>query len=247
MKLVLLGTTGYHPNSTRHTACYMLPEAGLVFDAGSGFFRVREHLQTSTLDIFLSHAHLDHIFGLTFLFDVLHGKTMERVTLHGRPQDLKAIDEHLLAEALFPVKLPMQPQPLVKGPIPVGCGGLLKSFPLDHPSGSVGFRIDWPDRSLAYVTDTVAATDAAYIPEIEGVDVLIHECYFPDDMADWAKKTGHSWTSAVAETAKLARVGRLLLVHVNPLPDVDDPIHLDVARKIFPNCDIGRDNAVIEF
>ena len=33
MKLHLLGTTGYHPNARRHTACLMLPEQGIVLDA----------------------------------------------------------------------------------------------------------------------------------------------------------------------------------------------------------------------
>ena len=42
MKILLLGTAGYHPSETRHTACVMLPEAGIVLDAGTGFFRVRE-------------------------------------------------------------------------------------------------------------------------------------------------------------------------------------------------------------
>ena len=30
MKLVLLGTTGYHPNRRRHTACMFLPEVGVT-------------------------------------------------------------------------------------------------------------------------------------------------------------------------------------------------------------------------
>ena len=42
MRLVLLGTTGYHANDRRQTACLMLPEVGVVFDAGSGFYRVSE-------------------------------------------------------------------------------------------------------------------------------------------------------------------------------------------------------------
>ena len=49
----------------------MLPEVGVVLDAGTGFYRVREHLRTSELDVFLTHAHLDHVVGLTYLFDVV--------------------------------------------------------------------------------------------------------------------------------------------------------------------------------
>ena len=50
MKLLRLGTAGYHPNERRQTACFMLPEEGIVLDAGTGFFRVRQHLATPTLD-----------------------------------------------------------------------------------------------------------------------------------------------------------------------------------------------------
>ena len=54
-RLLLLGTTGYHPSERRHTACMMLPEIGVVLDAGTAMFRVRQHLATPTLDIFLTH------------------------------------------------------------------------------------------------------------------------------------------------------------------------------------------------
>ena len=54
----------------------MIPELGLIFDAGTGMFRVRDLIQTKTLDIFMSHVHLDHSVGLTFLYDVLHQKEM---------------------------------------------------------------------------------------------------------------------------------------------------------------------------
>ena len=71
MKLQLLGTAGYHPNDQRQTACLMLPEVGVVLDAGTAFYRVRDYLCTDELDIFLTHAHLDHVVGITYLFDVL--------------------------------------------------------------------------------------------------------------------------------------------------------------------------------
>ena len=103
MKLVLLGTTGYHPNDERQTACFMLPELGIVLDAGTAMYRVRDHLVTPELDIFLTHAHLDHVIGLTYLFDVVQGKDIRRVTVHGAPEKLAAVRTHLFAEPLFPV------------------------------------------------------------------------------------------------------------------------------------------------
>src|SRR5690242_19243082 len=98
MELVLLGTGGYHPNEARHTACLMLPEQGILLDAGTALFRARQHLQTSDLTVFLTHAHLDHIVGLTFLFDVLEDRKNQQALVYGEPSKLAAIESRLLDE-----------------------------------------------------------------------------------------------------------------------------------------------------
>ncbi len=246
MRLLLLGSTGYHPNPSRHTACLMLPEVGVVLDAGTGMFRVRDHLVTSELDIFITHAHLDHVMGLTFLFDVLYEKQISRTTVHGQADKLAAIQQHLLAELLFPVPLPCEYREL-RGSVALPRDGRLTHFPLAHPGGAVGFRLDWPGRSMAYVTDTTARVGADYVQQIRGVDLLVHECYFSDELVDLAEKTGHSHTTPVAQVAKAAGVGRLVLVHLNPLVDGPDPIGLDVARAIFPATELGQDLMELDF
>jgi ribonuclease Z len=247
MKLVLLGTTGYHSNDRRQTACFMLPELGVVFDAGSGLYRVSDYLQTDTLDIFLSHAHLDHCIGLTFMFDVRYRSSqLGRVIAYAEPDKLEAIREHLLARLLFPVHPPVELLPLpAKFHLPGN--GTLTHFPLKHPGGSVGFRIDWPDRSMAYVTDTIASPDAEYVERLRGVDLLLHESYFNDDETEQAELTGHSCLSEVARVAAKAAVGRLILVHINPLIEDDNKLDLAGARKIFANTDVGVDRMEIEF
>jgi ribonuclease Z len=246
MKLVFLGTAGYHPSETRHTSCLMLPEVGVVLDAGSGMFRVRDRLGTSTLDIFLSHAHLDHVWGISFLFDTCHGKSLERVTLHAEAAKLTAIQTHLLAHELFPAKLPFSAAPLTE-PVPLAGGGKLTQFPLDHPGGSVGFRLDWPERSMAYITDTTARPNAPYISHIRGVDLLVHECNFPDDNEEWAEKTGHSCLTNVLKLAKAAGVGRLILTHMDPLATDEDPVGLAASHLLFPKTEIARDLMEVEF
>ena len=246
MKLVLLGTSGYHPNDRRQTACLMLPELGVVFDAGTAMFRVADHVQTDTLDVFLSHTHLDHCFGLTFMFDIIPAGPLKRVTVHGEADKLQAIREHLFHEELFPVDPPFEMQPLA-GKIKLADGAVLTHFPLKHPGGSVGFRIDWPDRSLAYVTDTVAAKNADYIKHIRGVDLLVHECFFCDDQPEQAELTGHSCLMPVVELAAAAEVKKLVLVHINPVYNEDECYDLAAARKIFPETSIGTDGMVLEF
>jgi ribonuclease BN (tRNA processing enzyme) len=246
MKLVLLGTAGYHPSAGRHTACLMLPELGIVLDAGTGFFRVRDHLATDELDIFLTHAHLDHIVGLSFMYDVLAGRPMRRVTVHGDERTLRAVEQHLLAEPLFPVKLPCDYRRLERVAALAG-GGRLTHVSLAHPGGSRAFRLEWPGRSLAYVTDTTADPAADYVAAIRGVDLLVHECNFKDGCEEHAALTGHSCATSVAQVARAAGTRRLLLVHVNPLDDSDDPVGLVGMRAIFPATELGQDLMEVDF
>lgn len=247
MRLELLGTGGYHPNEHRHTACYALPECGLVLDAGTGMFRLGPHIQTDSIDLFLTHAHLDHIVGLTFLFDILNGRPETSFRVHAEPAKLEAIQRHLLAGPLFPAPLPIEWRPLADGAIPLPNGGRLTHFPLTHPGGSIGLRLDWPDRSVAYVTDTSCGPDATHVDEIRGVDLLLHECYFPDGQEEFALRTGHTCLSQAACVAAKAGAGRLLLIHPSPLADAAEPFPLDAARSIFADTAWARDQQTIEF
>lgn len=246
MKLILLGTAGYHPSDRRQTACLMLPEVGVVLDAGSGFYRVREYLQTDDLDVFVTHAHLDHVVGITYLFDVTRDRAMQRVTVHGEADKIAAIETHLLHESLFPARPPCDFRPLAEV-TSLAAGGRLTHFPLEHPGGAIGFRLDWPGHSLAYVTDTTASTQAPYREHVRGVDLLVHECNFADHDAELAKSWGHSSASAVANVAREAAVGRLLLVHVDPRTDEPGAQALTAPTEIFPATSWGVDRMELEF
>lgn len=241
MEVVLLGTAGYHPNDLRHTACVMIPELGIVLDAGSSFFRVRDLIQTESIDIFLTHAHLDHICGLTYLHDVLFEKPVSRVTVHARAEKLRVIQDHLFHEQIFPVA-PAFASSELQREYQIG-EARIRSFDLDHPGGSVGYRLDTPQASLAYVTDTTSKGE--YLDEIQDVDLLIHECYFPDGYEELAQKTGHCCTSHATNIAKQANVGMLVLTHINPLNYDEDPVAIDRAREVFPETHIGQDGMVI--
>ncbi len=245
MKLIFLGTGGYHPNQRRHTAGVLLPEAGILLDAGSGLFRLVDYLQSPKLRIFLTHAHLDHILGLTYLLVPVAKRQLESITVYGDASTLAAVRDHLFAETVFPV---MPPFEFVELPaagviaLPDGLTVSHRELP-SHPGGSRAFRINWSEagqeRSLAYITDTSA--DGSYGEFIRSTDFLIHECYFQDEMLQWGKLTGHCCTSQVAKLAAQTNVGRLLLTHIDPQHPENDPIDIATARAIFPNVEIAED------
>mgnify|MGYP002624926026 FL=1 len=240
-RVLFLGTAGYHPSESRQTACIMLPESGLVLDAGTGFFRVREHLASAKrLDIFLSHTHLDHCCGISFLFDVLYEQPIAEANVYAAPEKIAALRAHLLSEHLFPAELPIVWHELSERHT-LACGGRLTHHPLKHPGGSRAYRIDWNDWSLAYVTDTTAALDASYVDFIRGVELLIHACNFADGMEEHAELPGHSCATPVAEVARAAGVEMLVLTHLNPLSPDADPVGLEGMRKIFPLTFLAHD------
>lgn len=224
----------------------MIPEHGIIFDAGTGMFRARDLIQTDTLDIFLSHVHLDHSIGLTFLYDVLHGKDLSRVTVHVAQDKIESIRNHLHSQALFPVKpnydiVPIKPQ------INIGQSGdmQLSAIQLKHPGGSHGFILKHSHGSLAYITDTTAKKDADYVESIKNVDLLVHECYFPDGWEEKAELTGHSCLTPVAEVAAAAEVGQVLLVHINPLNESENPFDLASVRPVFNKIEVAKDKMIV--
>jgi len=246
MKLVLLGTGGYYANDIRHTACLMLPEVGVVLDAGSGLFRAADYLATEGLDVFLTHAHLDHVLGLTHMLGALPTDVQKRSTVYGVAAKLEAIRTHLFSDPLFPAPPLFQMQPL-ESEVGLAAGGKLSYFPLAHPGGSIGFRLDWPGSSFAYVTDTTAAADVKYVERIRGVNVLVHEAYFAHQAEEMAEATGHSCLRDVAQVAAAAEVGLLVLVHIDPQLDRDSDFDLRPAQQIFKNTLLGADRMEIEF
>lgn len=243
MQIVFLGTGGYHPNARRHTACLLLPELGIAFDAGTAFFRVPDRLVTPDLTVFLSHAHLDHICGLTYPLVALFTGKVRKLTVYGTEPTLSAVRQHLFADPIFPVALNCDWRIL---PAELDLNSArISTVPLHHPGGCTGFKLTVGNRSIAYITDTTV--NPSYLDFVQGVDMLIHECNFPDSMAHWSEKTGHSHTTQVAELAKAAGVGQLILTHIDPQQPGDDPIGLATAQAIFPRTLVAEDLLEIEW
>ena len=138
-------------------------------------------------------------------------------------------------------------RPLSTGkPVELSDGSKITAIDLEHPGGAHGLRLDWKDRSLAYITDTTARIDADYVDSIQGVDTLIHECYFADGWEDRAELTGHSCLTPVAQVAAKSGAKRLFLVHINPLQESETPLDLDSIKDVFADTTVAMDQMVID-
>jgi len=269
MKLVILGANGYRPNDLGHTACYAIPELGIMLDAGTGLYRMVDYLQTAQLDIFLSHDHPDHVWGLTsleFIFwrkklrEAIAAGSRDRVlpTRFDSPADSpRRVRVHLAPEHVENVRYQVQKfadhtlieyVPL-KAAEELSPGTRISSFAVEHRKDELcfGFRVDGPGGSLAYVTDTYGEPAASYVDNIRGVDVLLHDCCVSDDDPDFARRLGHSHITPVAQLAAEAQVGRLVLIHLSAMrPEAGEP-ELDRVQSIFPRTEVAYDRMEIEF
>jgi ribonuclease Z len=237
VELQFLGTAGYHPTDTRQTNCIFLPhaapDAAFVLDAGTGMHRLVGEALPKRLHIFLSHAHLDHVAGLTFLLDVLYQQEAE-VTLHADEKTLDAVCNHLYNSPLFPLKWQHATQ--VLGAEQEIEGVRVSTCELDHPGGSRAMRFDWSDgKSLAYVTDTVA--NERYWSLIAGVQVLVHERNFKNGWEERAHASGHCTSAQALRAGMISDCKALFLTHFNPLES-----DCEIAREW---ADVGDDHTKV--
>ncbi len=226
MRLLPLGTNGFIPAHGRQTMSFLVVENGsaLVLDAGSGLSRLLEPTAQSLiegierLDVVLTHYHLDHVIGLSYLPGLVRDRRV-RIFAPAPPLTESGPEalSKLIAPPLFPVTFERWPMPVEVVPY-AGPELEIGRFAMRvraqrHPGGSAGLRLG---DTLAYVTDTVADPETARFAA--GVGNLMHEVWLTEAEAavDDAARTGHSAAGTVAEVASRAGVGRLLPVHHHP-------------------------------
>ena len=253
MRVEFLGTAGYHPSETRHTTGILLPDAApdaaFLLDAGSGTFRLNGRDLAPNLHIFLTHAHLDHTCGLnflyhtTYLYQQAHGRDL-KITLYGDAKTRGAVSEHLFAPLLFPLDLDWDWHEIEAAQPFEVAGVRINTAPLTHPGGSLGFRFDWANGALGFVTDT--ARDPSYHRFIRGVDLLIHERNFPDRHAEIAQASGHCTSRDLVEVARASGARQVAAMHFNPLTTTD-PLQEDDVYGQIENIVAAQDGMVLEF
>jgi len=220
-----LGTNGFFPTYGRQTMSYLVRRDGvpLLLDAGTGVGRLLEQGTSrlldgvARLDILLSHYHLDHVVGLSYLTAVA-AKLPVRIWAPAPPLvdgDQRALGA-LIGPPLFPIEFCEFPSQVEVVPY-TGETLQIDDFRLrlrrqSHAGGSVGVVID---ERLAYMTDT--EVDAGSADFARGVELLLHEVWVTQEEADrGALRRGHSTVEDVAALARAAGVRALMPVHHHP-------------------------------
>ncbi len=168
--------------------------------------------------------------------------------MYGDAHTLDVVQNSLFDSPLFPLPLNC-PTVTIEPGVPLEiCGAQVNTFMLTHPGGSLAYRFDWPDKSLAYVTDT--AGDGRYIDFVRGVDLLVHERNFSDSLHEIAAVSGHCTSEQVLRVVREAEVKNIALTHFNPLTEhepLEDDSLLSTLLDLCPNAISARDGLVLSF
>jgi ribonuclease BN (tRNA processing enzyme) len=246
--MLLLGSGGWIPTTRRETCSAYLRNGNsvLLIDAGTGLQRLVERPDllegAGDVHIVLTHFHLDHVVGLSYLpalpLDrppVLWGPGRQ---LYGT--STAAILGPLLARPLFAsplAQLVSETREVPDGEFEAGGFRVESRAQERHADPTLALRIE---DVLAYCTDT--AMDGGNAGFARGTRVLLHEAWFAEDTST---DEGHTAAGDAGKVATEAGVESLVLIHVNPLVRDEDELRRCAQRR-FPDAQVGVDLLELE-
>ncbi|MCY7379396.1 MAG: MBL fold metallo-hydrolase [Gemmatimonadaceae bacterium] len=246
-----LATSRYGGN----TPCVELRTAGgrlVILDAGTGIRELGRSLMAGANgegvegDIFLTHAHWDHIQGIPFFAPLFHKGN--HFTIWGSRSLQTSIDQ-VVRDQMSPVVFPVSFEELqaqidfqeLAEERRAGVGYEVAAIGVRHPGGALGYRFTERNETgggLVYVSDNELSAVAKYdtpaewrrtfVQFVQGAAVLIHDTMYRAEEYSSFVGWGHSTYEDAVELAIEASVDRLVLFHHHP-ERTDDEVDRCVA------------------
>lgn len=232
MEVILWGVRGSIPNPTKHNQFYgsntscvevrPVPDMLLIFDAGTGIRSLSKNLpESGECHIFITHAHSDHVQGLSFFAPFFNPKWTINLYL---PHYLPQLPYHLFDGNSFPVSFAnltanikihtMEPDSIVELVTDAG-KATVEAMSANHPGGGFAYKVRSADSTVLISGDHEITNDPKTLAQTErmlnGTDLAIVDATFiqSDFQPGWGHSTWDDWI----ETAEKANVGTLILSH----------------------------------
>jgi ribonuclease BN (tRNA processing enzyme) len=206
---VFLGTNGWYSTGLGNTSCVLIDSETcyIVLDAGDGTYKLDKYIKSEkSINLFLSHMHLDHIIGLHILGKLEIKQGINVYGYNGTQNGLRFVGHPYtvpLGDLPFKVKIHDLDEGKHNLPFPVTCRLLAHSDPC------LGFRFELENKVIVYCTDTGVCTNLYELAK--NADVLITECSYKPKQAEW--KWPHLKPEEAAIVSKQEHVKQLVLTH----------------------------------
>ena len=239
MKICVYGSRGSIPFANYgtkfggNTSCMTIKSGDqeLVFDAGSGLFAFQEKLRVqnggnfkglSTVNIMISHLHLDHIIGLGMFTPAWGGVDVKLYTISRGNKPLK---EQVLG-IFSPPYWPKVMKDLanvevveIKPDIPFEVGIFtITPFIASHPDATISFHVTDGEKNFVHLLDSEYDSEshqdfASHRVFFENADLVVFDaCYMPDDYPKFTG-WGHSTVRQGVEIANRWGVKLMMFSH----------------------------------
>ena len=230
-----------------NTSCVAVRVPGeppLFFDLGTGaryFGTTLPQDGTFRGTCLLSHLHWDHTQGLPFFSPLLHEGAELHVYAPAQEDGRSVADviNTVIRPPLFPVTIDQLPgmvrfHDVADEEFRVGSFKVMSRM-VPHVGPTLGYRIEWGGRSIAYLSDHQQPHDGSYAVSdgarelIEGVDLLIHDSQYTPSEFEKKATWGHCTIDYAIWLAGHCHASRLALFH-------HDPSRSDVALDEVVRC-----------
>ncbi len=208
-----------------HTSCFELTfkDHQIIFDAGSGFQNVN-FSKAHTSYLILSHFHHDHIQGLPFnpqIFD-----PNNEIVISSDLQDHETVKQKIqtyFSPPYFPLDI-VSTLPNIKfapfGAVKEKVNEFfsLNSIKLNHPGGSVGYKLTKKNKTFVYLCDNEFEADQRETLTVfsEKADVLVWDGMFTAKELVDRKGWGHSSIEQAIKFNEEANCKKVLISHHAP-------------------------------
>jgi ribonuclease BN (tRNA processing enzyme) len=245
-ELITLGSGGWIPTPNRETCCYLYRnnDTILFLDAGTGIsnlYRYSSILKKyNEINIILSHFHLDHIIGLSYLLNWIDKNQKLVIWGPGLPyyqDNCENIIQRIIGGDYFSRKIMDYTKQVEIKDYPGNSFKInnidVEVFLQQHSAPSFGIKID---KLIYYATDTIV--EEATVSNSKDCKILLHECW-NIKIEDCQDK--HSSLEALISQFSNNKDQIIRLIHINPNWNTEEVIHVKNILSKYPNIKLAND------
>ena len=225
--VIFLGTAAALPTGDRGNTALAIPgdpgeagSSGLLVDTGGDIYPAlcRAGLAQDELsDLFITHAHIDHIGSLPSLIESYRlGGRHVPLHIYGLPEVIETAQRIV---AVFGYELTLDSWTFevtytaVEDGQQLPLGGIPATFArMDHTLPCAGFRLSLPNGDFAYTSDTQPTPAIQRLAK--GARALVTECTYLNESANYARVSRHMTALEAGQQAAACGVEVLALVHL---------------------------------